>query len=39
MISHFAWSYENLMLFFVAVALAIPAIVIYMDDDEQHHLH
>lgn len=39
MVTHFSWSYEYLMLFFAIVALAVPAIVMYLDDDEQHHLH
>lgn len=37
--SLFSWSQTGLLLIFVAIAMVIPALVTYFDDDQQHHLH
>ncbi len=39
MVPIFQWTSTGLLLLFILIALAIPAIVTYFDDDEQHHLH
>lgn len=35
----FHWSSSVLLLVFLAIAFVIPALIMYSDDDEQHHLH
>ncbi len=37
--SVFEFSTTTLLVIFVAIAMVIPAVVLYLDDDQQHHLH
>ena len=39
MADFFQWSNTTLLLMFLLVALVIPGIVMYLDDDKMHHLH
>ncbi len=39
MFPEFHWTSTGLLLLFILIAMAIPAIVTYFDDDQQHHLH
>ncbi len=35
----FEWSNSSLLFAFVLIAMVIPAVVLYFDDDTYHHLH
>lgn len=39
MVTLFHWTDTGMLLLFIIVALVIPGLVMYFDDDRMHHLH
>lgn len=37
--SIFEWNYTHLLYVFILIMMVVPAVVLYFDDDELHHLH